>query len=167
MSLTSKVSTQTYQPKLIKFAQPLYDIQDFAYQRINKSNTLKDRKLLQFLGTDWGRQIDENLWVDLWRQEARSHMFKVSNLTSQIVITDDLRFDNEAKQVLDLGGRVINVECDETSRRERSPSTFSGSNHSSESGITDSYISLRISNNSTIQELGREVERTIRGELWS
>ena len=149
---------QTYQPKLIKFAQPLYDMQEYIYKRAGIELKNKDRGLLQYLGTQWGRSIDENLWVDLWRQEVRSHLFKSANHTTQIVLCDDLRFDNEAKQILDLGGKIIWVEADESTRRERSPSTFSGTNHISESGISPEYISLTIYNNKTLGDLKSNVK---------
>ena len=57
--------------KLLKFAAPLYEIQDFIYKTIvpvhNKpKDFVKDRKLLQFIGTDWGRTIDPQLWIKMW-----------------------------------------------------------------------------------------------------
>lgn len=99
--------------------------------------------------------------MDLWRQEARSHLFKTSSLTLQVVIADDLRFDNEAKQILDLGGKIIWVESDEQTRRERSPSTFSGANHKSESGIDKSFVSSTIYNTGSRSDLRKNVKYLI------
>jgi dephospho-CoA kinase len=54
----------------IKFAQTLYDIQNYIYERIESvykrpEDFIKDRKLLQWIGTEWGRgTISESLWVD-------------------------------------------------------------------------------------------------------
>ncbi len=152
-----KSGLESYQAKLIKFAQPLYDIQDFAYSRINKPTT-KDRKLLQFLGTDWGRGIDENLWVDLWRAETRSHLFKTGSLTHQVVLCDDLRFDNEAEQVKALGGKIIWVEADADTRRERSPGTFSGTQHASEGGIKQTLVDLYVYNSGNKQDLKKNIQ---------
>lgn len=138
-----------FHPRTIKFAQPLYDIQEFVYQRINKPlDGPKDRRLLQFLGTDWGRSIDENLWVNIWRVEARMHTFKYAR---NVVLCDDCRFDNEAEQVKALGGTIINVVADAEIRSKRAP--LVNTEHASEAGINEKYIDMTIYNNGSMREL--------------
>jgi len=90
----------------IKFAQPLYDLQAHLYWYIGKEEPVKDRKLLQFLGTDWGRSISPNLWVDIWGSkvlQCSTSMFR------NTVLNDDCRFQNEADKVRELGGVVIRI----------------------------------------------------------
>lgn len=159
--ILSSVKSQTYHTKLIKFADPLYDIQNYAYARINRKPEIKDRKLLQFLGTDWGRSIDPELWVNLWRQETRAHLHKQGSMTTMVVLCDDLRFDNEAKQILDLGGKILWIESDTETRKSRSPKTFSGTNHASENGIGKSLISLTVYNNQGLPELRKNIRYLI------
>lgn len=63
------------------------------------------REAMQSLGTDWGRNcIGNDLWVNAWCSKA---VELVSNDT--IVITDDVRFYNEAQAVSRLGGINLRV----------------------------------------------------------
>ena len=137
---------------LVKLAQPLYDIQDYAYGRIYKKPDGKDRKLLQYLGTEWGRSIDPNLWVDIWTTEVLHRlMFK-----SDTVITDDARFDNEAATAISRGGVVLRVEADDSVRGSRIQ--LNGNSHKSELGVNDCYIYATIYNNGTIEDLHKNID---------
>lgn len=87
--------------KLLKFAAPLYEIQDFIYKTIvpvhNKpKDFVKDRKLLQFIGTDWGRTIDPQLWIKMWVDRFCTILIHDNY---EIVVCDDVRFDNEAAAI--------------------------------------------------------------------
>lgn len=53
-------------------------------------NGLTPRKLMQTLGTEWGRGHDKDFWVKIWTEE----IWKLSNKT--LFVTDDYRFPNEA-----------------------------------------------------------------------
>lgn len=153
--LENHLAMSIYYPKIIKFADPLYDIQKYIYDRTGlEKPQIKDRQLLQYLGTEWGRSKDENLWVNIWRREARSWRFKSSGLHDDVhvVICDDLRFENEAKQVREMGGAIINVVAPENIRRERNPQTFNTS-HSSEKPLSEEYITLNIYNDKNLQDL--------------
>lgn len=60
------------------------------------------RQLLQFLGTDYVREVDPDFWAKVVRakiEEAPS---------AQFVITD-VRFENEAAMVRELGGVVVRI----------------------------------------------------------
>lgn len=140
--------------KLVKFAQPLYDIQEYIYNRIStvherNSTFTKDRKLLQWLGTDWGRDgISQTLWVDLWEHEVkRLHQTQ----PSAVIVCDDLRFDNEAEIIKKLGGTIIKLESDASGNRIDITSGIV--NHASESGINSKYVDGTIHNNGTIEDL--------------
>jgi len=59
------------------------------------------RQLLQSLGTDWGRDmVSATIWIDAMRR-------LISEQSSDVIIIDDCRFDNEAQMVRDMGGVVI------------------------------------------------------------
>jgi hypothetical protein len=138
--------------KLIKFAAPLYDMQEYIYRRIAPVYTrgedfIKDRKLLQYLGFEWGRQtIGETVWVDLWKSEV----LRVLNRGPKYLpVCDDVRFDNEAEAVKSLGGFVIQVTSSKTQDRIK----MVGAGHPSESGINKKYIDYIITNDGTIKEL--------------
>lgn len=137
--------------RLVKLAAPLYDMQEMIYKRISPVYTrpdgfTKDRKLLQFLGTDWARNsISPTLWMDLWKAEV----LRYKHIPNVLIVADDVRFDNEGEVIKSLGGMVISVQSDKT--HERIDTSLG--NHSSENGIDGKYIDAIILNNGTIQDL--------------
>ena len=61
------------------------------------------RRLLQTIGTEWGRKVvKESLWIDILAAEVKN----IHNYDT-IVIVDDVRFDNEAQLIRDLGGNIV------------------------------------------------------------
>ena len=63
------------------------------------------RKMMQTLGTAWGRGIIHN---DLWAEALRAPI--VQMLGTQPVVIDDLRFPNEWALLKELGGVIIRIE---------------------------------------------------------
>lgn len=142
--------------ELVKFAQPLYDMQEFVYDRISSvhkrsENFIKDRKLLQWLGTDWGRDtISETLWVDLWKAKVRNTQEKHAYAPNLTIVCDDVRFDNEASTVQAIGGVVVHITCNRN--KERIDTTSGLCNHKSEAGVNPKLVDYTVSNNGTIKE---------------
>lgn len=136
---------------LVKFAQPLYDLQEAAYNRIDPvykrpEEFVKDRKLLQWLGTEWGRDsISKTLWVDLW--SARANQIWAENPTA-IVACDDVRFDNEAETIRKHGGKVILLAAG--SSADRAGGGAGLQNHVSEAGIAPALVDTTVENNGTL-----------------
>lgn len=65
------------------------------------------RHMMQTLGTEWGRDlIHPQLWVMIMRRELLTHLV---NHRLNAVVTD-VRFENEAKMIRDLGGVIIHVQ---------------------------------------------------------
>lgn len=59
------------------------------------------RDAMQTLGTEWGRQcIGHDFWRDAWAASLPA---------APVVIADDVRFENEARAILDRGGVVIQL----------------------------------------------------------
>ena len=84
------------------------------------------RVLLQTLGTEWGRQtIDQDIWVRAMKHVLTDALFDEYHP----IVIDDLRFENEAKMVRDLGGEVWEID--------RKNFTPANDNHISEAGVTD------------------------------
>lgn len=84
------------------------------------------RVLLQTLGTEWGRQtIDQDIWVRSMKHTLTDTMFTEYHP----IVIDDLRFENEAKMVRELGGEVWEID--------RKNFTPANDNHISEAGVTD------------------------------
>lgn len=62
------------------------------------------RALTQTLGTEWGRNaVRDDLWTLVKRRiiEGEGHKY---------VVIDDIRFENEAQLVRDMGGLVIHID---------------------------------------------------------
>lgn len=135
----------------VKFAQPLYDMQEYIYGRISsvvkrQSDFMKDRKLLQWLGTDWGRDtISPTIWVDIWKAEVNSYLAQGAT-----VVCDDVRFDNEAQTVLDMGGTVLKIVSEDTENRIDTKSGLV--QHKSELGVSSNLVSHTIVNNGTLEQ---------------
>jgi hypothetical protein len=142
--------------ELIKFAGPLYDMQEMIYRRIaavhkRPETFVKDRKLLQWLGTNWGRDtISETLWVDLWKAEAEQlQRYGIH------VVCDDVRFDNEADAIHAMGGIVIKITADTATSRITTANGIA--NHASEAGLSANKIDFSIANNGTLAQYEKDL----------
>lgn len=129
--------------KIFKFAQPLYDIQEYIYKRTHLP-LKKDRVLLQWIGSEWGREIDPNLWTGIWFEEVATYL---AEHPENVVVCDDIRFDNEASIIKSLGGVIIELHTFEN-RIQKINST-----HVSERGISRHNIDRTIDNNRSLEEL--------------
>jgi hypothetical protein len=96
------------------------------------------RVLAQTLGTEWGRElIHPEMWVLLGAQRFREHAG-----TGPFVIPD-MRFDNEAQMVRQLGGVVIKVHR---------PGVAAIAAHKSEAGVSSSLIDWNAMNDRSLRE---------------
>lgn len=137
-------------PKLIKFAGPLYDMQEYVYRRIEQVHPrpigfVKDRTLLQWLGTEWGRgTIRQSIWVDLWKSDAEATIL----ISGRTVVCDDVRFDNEAEAIKALGGYVVKITRPDNTKHAQGGVGIA--NHASEAGISKNLIDFEIRNDDTV-----------------
>lgn len=127
------------------FATPLKDM--LRAVGVDKDTPIPDldvtpRYMMQTLGTDWGRKmIHPDIWVILARQHLTRMLAPPSatRLTRHPhrrpgVVIDDLRFDNEAELIHDLGGTVILLQ-----RSDHHPDATVDA-HASEAGIHHTLI---------------------------
>lgn len=100
-----------------------YLCKEYGFQRVSFAGPLKeaamkitpdgridkkrDRALLQFLGTEYFRSIDEDYWVKKFIETACSYL--QSGIS---VVTDDCRFLNEKLAVKREGGYLIYIVTD-------------------------------------------------------
>ena len=145
------------------FADPLYaavsaitgltveQLQD----RSRKENTLgwiscSPRKLLQTLGTDWGRNmIHPEIWVFATMQRA--------DVAGGDICITDVRFPNEAAAIKARGGVVWRVV-----RPGFGVLDGETASHESERGIPDEYVDDEIVNGGGILALQAAVDAAIR-----
>lgn len=125
-----------------KFADPLYDIMHYAMDTCLFDRT-KDRSFLQFVGTEWARAKDPNVWVNVMK-------FRLAELSmSEDVVITDLRFPNELDALTELGFKIIRIEP-EGQFVQNGYMSSTQSTHSSETAL-DSYKdwTMTIRNNGT------------------
>lgn len=75
------------------------------------------RQAMQWLGTEWGREkISPDLWTRAWKHAAAGHCR---------VVSDDVRFPNEAALIRESGGLIVEIVSDVAG-------SISGGSHASE-----------------------------------
>lgn len=117
------------------------------------------RELLQRMGTECGREIHGyNVWVErtfdkIYDEVGVEYGFDgaLVRVTGDVVIPD-VRFDNEAREIMLQGGHVIEVD------RGLGPVNY----HKSEAGLSPEHISGTIDNRGTLADLEYNVEMMLR-----
>lgn len=116
------------------------------------------RLLMQLIGTEVGRQVHENIWINalfatykpigdnLLEGEVRK--VREEDLIYPKWIIPDTRFDNEAQAIKDRGGIIIKVQRD----------VDTTDTHASEKGVSDKYVDIVIDNNGSMEDLVEEVK---------
>lgn len=89
-----------------------------------RSGFMSNREVMQVIGTDIFRNMfDRNVWVKCTIEEINNSKFS-------FCLIDDMRFDTEARAILEIGGYIINLFKEE-SRHDV---------HESEKGLSDSWV---------------------------
>jgi hypothetical protein len=122
-----------------KFAETLYEMHDYL---LNRMETLtgnprikKDGRLLQVLGTDWGRNnFGVNVWCDILKRKMDKLTWSIGS--KRLIIIDDCRFENEFDTFPEA--LRVRLEAPEEIRKLRCPAWREDVNHASETGL-DSY----------------------------
>ena len=138
-----------YGGQKISFSKPLYDILYYA-QKICNFPLEKDRKFLQWIGTDWAREKDDNVWVN-------SALKSIENIDGNVYCSD-VRFINEFRALKENGFILIKIE------RNLIQSDQNSTNHISENeldNINDSEWNYVIKNDGTLAELYKKIDDII------
>lgn len=101
------------------------------------------RFVLQTIGTEWGRNyIAEDIWVRCLCARAQEFLH---------VVVDDVRFENEAKAIKDMGGEIWFI---------KRPFMSHDFNHTSE-GALDNWDGFDhfIDNNGTLEEFRLKIDK--------
>ncbi len=105
------------------------------------------RHILQTLGTEWAREmIHQDFWINLWKEDVKSILASHKG----IVVVDDVRFENEAQVIMDMGGIVIRITR---------PSIKSNDLHQSETEQDNIKVDLEIVNDGDLRKLVDELMR--------
>jgi len=103
------------------------------------------RELLQTLGTEWGRAF---VGPDVWVTIARRRIEELGPTPLEPVVVADVRFDNEAAAIREMGGQVWRVER---------PGFVTGG-HASEQGVSPDLVDFVIHNDGDVDALRRIVQ---------
>lgn len=100
------------------------------------------RMLAQTLGTEWGRElVHPELWVLLAEQRYKAHVAQGPDRVPFVI--PDVRFDNEAIMIRQLGGVVIEAVR---------PQAQAIAAHKSENGLKAGLVDLHLMNNRSVQD---------------
>lgn len=152
---------------MLAFADPIrdaliaaLDIDPRAFRPENKETVIdwlgqSPRKLMQTLGTDWGRQlVKKTIWIDLMARRIRQSIYAGD---TDIVITD-VRFWTEASLISRLGGTVWRIHRPnaETTRHNA---------HISENEMDCIPVHHTLTNDGTLEQLYEQVDAAMFGTL--
>ncbi len=121
---------------VVKLADPLYDLQRVVYDYLRLyqgfsplEKGAKDRRLLQVLGTEWGKEVfGPDVWIKCWERQLQQ-------LQLGLIVTDDCRFPEELAAAKRAGALTVRLKCDAEKRAERIGSNFGGTSHRSETAM--------------------------------
>jgi RecA/RadA recombinase len=95
-------ATKHHYAYTMNFADPLYAIHDFARNYVCRHVPLdlhrKDGRLLQLLGTEWGRgTLGDDIWIKTLKSKIENlqKVYRGDTVSEKLVIVGDCRFRNE------------------------------------------------------------------------
>ena len=102
-----------YNGMILRFADPLKDIMDYAQRRCGFKQT-KDTQFLQMIGTDWARGRDPDVWIKLLIAQVEDNNTDTNTQTnSNNYFVSDLRFRNEAIALKHAGFTCVRIMRDD------------------------------------------------------
>lgn len=110
------------------------------------------RHAMQTLGTEWGRNcIDQDLWTKTLKEAIENAMAQGAS-----VVVTDVRFENEAKMIRELGGKVVHITR---------PGYGLIDLHPSEAGVLFQYGDLQLENKYRAADEFKSAARYILGSV--
>jgi hypothetical protein len=139
--------------------EPLY--RDIGYpdglEQLSKEEPIADffnlspRHLMQTLGTEWGRSLSNDFWIEIMGRRLK-HQFKVDHHSG--VVIDDLRFVNEYGFIKHF---CLRAELWKIS----GPFNVYGGSHSSEGNLTGHMFDFNLANTGSIEDLASKIRARI------
>ena len=125
------------------------------------------REVAQVVGTDLFRTYDPDVWVRALRKRIHSYYYSMGPTAARNLVIDDVRFDNEAALIRELGGQVWEVvRADSMSQGKRLK--VQRDTHISEQGLLASSVDMVILNTFGLDEYramcSRKVKEFVDGE---
>lgn len=144
-----------YGGEIFKFAEPIYEIMKTAH-KVAGIQSFKDTKLLTWIGTEWGRTIDENIWINSCLRKIDFAEQQGCYLSGEPFIDNffvtDVRFLNEAYALKEKNFYLVKINRQARPYEERSQ-------HSSENSLNDyKDWDFVIDNNHSVEALYEQLE---------
>jgi len=144
-----KYLINTYGGKQIRFADALYDILRYAQKRCGLEYK-KDRKFLQLAGTEWGRNIDPDIWIKI----ALNSQPKEGN-----IYCADVRFKNEFEALKNDGFTMIKLIRDKVNENRIGNGTTTHISENELDEYGDEQWDYIIYNNNTLDDLFNTLDK--------
>ena len=138
----------------VAFSEPLYDIL-YSAQEICGFEKQKDRKFLQWVGTEWAREHDPNIWVRLALKKINSN-----HLLEPVVITD-LRYVNELESLKKNGFTLVRVKRDTTNATDFGNGSKLHPSETEMLTVPDEDFDVVIDNTGTLEQLYQNIENKL------
>jgi dephospho-CoA kinase len=123
----------------------------------------RDRELYQWLGTDYGRTRDQNVWVNALERQIESN-----DSAACFLAVTDMRFPNELAMLKRQGFITLRVVASEATRLSRGADA-DRLNHESETALDDAeaqgLFDYVIENEGSLEEYHAELEQFL-AECW-
>lgn len=140
-SITGYERIDSFADPLRKFGFMTFGITEENREEMIESIGKTGRQVLQLVGTEIGRVISPNFWIE-------SLKYRNSNSDGGLIITD-VRFDNEAEFIRNMGGRILEIQRPSLSGK--------ADTHASEIPISRDLVDMIVINDSTIEEYERRI----------
>jgi hypothetical protein len=138
----------------LSFSNSLYDILYYA-QKICGFPLQKDRKFLQFVGTDWARSINENVWIDLTIKKAKEMDFENLYIT-------DVRFKNELESLKKDGWICVKITRTEHLKNREGTGDIKHESEISLDSIPDGDWDIILNNDGTLEQFYESIDKKIK-----
>ena len=138
-----------YGGKRLSFATPIYDILHYA-QKVCDFPIKKDREFLQWVGTNWGRGKDEDVWVKKLLRETPE---------DGNVFISDLRFFNEFQLLKEDGWICVCINRFNNCQEEKDIKRYIHPSETNLDRISQSRWDYIIDNNGTLEELYEKLDK--------
>lgn len=130
-----------YDVSLVKFADPLYEMHKQVLLVAESYGLVvpkKDGKLLQLLGTEWGREnYGKDVWVNCALNKFKALQNSVTKDRFGVMLIDDCRFKNELGAFKNIAF-TVRLEADRDVRKTRCDAWRDTEAHISETDLDDS-----------------------------
>jgi len=132
---TTERLVEHYDGHHIKFADPLYSVHEAMWDVLEGYGVPREKKsgdFLQYLGTEFGRKRDANMWVNIAK-------YRIKQILEQdphaVIVVDDCRFENEFSALDEFNPIKVRLECDRDVRKGRADAWRDNEFHTSETAL--------------------------------